>query len=173
MTPMRSLWQAMRKGYLARDFGAGLFAIDRGIRLNANSARGFTFSGWIRSYKGDHPVAEEHLKRALKLSPLDPFAFRTRAGLAFALLFQGRFGEAVEEAQLAVRQNPNFSPAYRALAMAYAHSGRLDEARSAVQSLIRIAPDMTVEHALAICRFSRPEDREVFGSGLRLGGLPS
>src|SRR3712207_7511768 len=49
---------------------------------------GFGFSGWLRSYAGQHEAAADHFQRALRLSPLDPLAFRTRAGLAFAHLFR-------------------------------------------------------------------------------------
>lgn len=160
------------KAFLGRDYDAGLFAIDRGLSVNTNSAWGFTSSGWVRSFRGDHTTAEEHFRRALRLSPLDPLTFRTRAGLAFALLFQGRFDEAAAEAQAAANQNPNFSPAHRVIAVAHAHAGRIEKARSAAVSLHRIIPDLSVQREVSESRYRLPEDRAILGAGLLRAGLP-
>jgi TolB-like protein/Tfp pilus assembly protein PilF len=157
--------------YLGREYAAGLTALDRALALNTNSARGNTFAGWVRAYVGEHAAAVEHFQRALRLSPLDPMAFRTRVGLAFALLFLGRLEPAAESAAQAVRQQPGFSPAHRALAAALAHLGRLDEARAAVRQLEQVVPGISIEYAMAETRFTRPEDRERMETGLRLAGL--
>jgi hypothetical protein len=37
----------------------------------ANSAQAYNSSGWVRAFSGDWRTAVEHLKRALRLSPLD------------------------------------------------------------------------------------------------------
>jgi len=159
-------------GFLGRDPAAGLAPIDRAHGLNPNSARGFTFSGWLRSYKGEHEVATAHFTRALRLSPLDLQAFRTRAGLAFAHLFAGRLEAAVDAAQRALEEQPNFSPAHRALATALAHLGRTEEAREVVRRALAVVPGLTTTYAVAETRFSRLEDRALLEMGLRRAGLP-
>ena len=159
-------------GFLGRDPAAGLAPIDRAHALNPNSARGFTFSGWLRSYRGEHEVATDHFTRALRLSPLDLQAFRTRAGLAFAHLFAGRLEAAVEAARLALEEQPNFSPAHRALAVALAHLGRTEEARKVIRRALAVVPGLTTAYAVAETRFLRAEDRALLEEGLRRAGLP-
>ncbi len=159
-------------GFLGRDPAAGLPAIDRGLALAPSSARGFTFSGWMRAFAGEHEAALEHFARALRLSPLDPMAYRTRAGEAFAHLFAGRPQRAVEVGWLALRQQPNFTPTHRTLIAALGHLGRREEAGVVVRQALAATPGLTVSSAVAAARFVQPRDREVFATGLRLGGLP-
>ena len=158
--------------FLGRAPAAGLAAIDRALALNPNSARGFTFSGWVRVYAGEHEAATDHFARALRLSPLDPMAYRTRAGLAFAHLYAGRLEDAAAVARRALEEQPNFSPAHRALAAALAHLGRREEAGEVVRRALAVVPGLTTSYALAEARFTRPADRAVLEAGLRLAGLP-
>lgn len=159
-------------GFLNRDPHAGLPAIDRGLTLNPNSARGYTFSGWLRSFAGDHARAIEHFARAVQLSPMDPMAYRTRGGAAFSHLFSGMPDEAAAMARQALMQQANFAPAHRALIAALGHLGRFDEAVVAIHHACSVSPGLTTTSALAVARFVRPEDRTVFRDGLLLAGLP-
>lgn len=159
-------------GFLSRAPHTGIPAIDRGLVLNPNSARGFTFSGWMRAFAGDHATAIEHFARALRLSPMDPMAYRTRGGAAFSHLFSGRPAEAAEVAQQSLRQQANFAPAHRALIAALGHLGRCDDADIAIRQACSVSPGLTTTTALAVARFVRSEDRMMFREGLLLAGLP-
>lgn len=158
--------------FLGRDYAGGLAALDRGLELNPNSARCLAASGWVRAYIGDHPRAIADFERALRLSPLDPLAFRTRAGLAFAQLFDSRPAEAAATARRALSEQPDYSPAHRVLAASLAHQGLLDDARAVGHRLIEVVPGLTTTYALAETRFMRPQDLACLADGLRLAGLP-
>ena len=62
--------------YLAHDLDAAVALIDRALMLNPNLVATWLFSGWVRDWLGEPEMALEHLKQALRLSPLDPLIFR-------------------------------------------------------------------------------------------------
>jgi TolB-like protein len=53
----------------------GAAFIDRALILNPNLAAGWLLNGWVNIYLGDHEVTIECARRAIRLSPLDPFTF--------------------------------------------------------------------------------------------------
>jgi TolB-like protein len=112
------------------DEGAAL--IDRALALNPNLAMTWLFSGWQRVYLGEPEVAIEHLARAIRLSPLDPFTFSAHQGLALAHLFAGRYDDALSWAQKSLQGRPNWRAGMRILVAAAALSGRLKEAQQAM-----------------------------------------
>jgi len=62
-----------------------------------------------------------------------------------------------------MQDQPGSPPHYRFLAACYAHTGRLDEARTIVARLRAITP-LVVPSDLP---YRNPEDRELYLSGLR------
>jgi len=51
--------------------------------------------GWTGIYRKQPELALERFENAMKLSPLDPFAFNTKMGMASALACSGRPQDAV------------------------------------------------------------------------------
>jgi adenylate cyclase len=145
------------------DIGAMMGLVDRALALNPNYARGWTISGLIRLWAGEPDIAIDHEETALRLSP------RARVGPSLTILgaahfFSRRFNEAAPKLLLGIQDDPSFPIAYCILAACYAHMGRLDEARAIVTKLRAITPHVMQNHL----PFRRPEDRELFLSGLRL-----
>jgi Tetratricopeptide repeat len=64
----------------------------------------------------------------------------------------------------AIHEDPNVPQPYRYLAACYAHMGRLDDAREIVKRL-RAITSVVIPDASYL---RKPEDRELFLSGLRL-----
>jgi adenylate cyclase len=148
---------------LGEDIGAMMGLVDRALTLNPSFARGWNLSGLLRVFAGQHDLAIEHIETALRLSP------RERTGqplsvMAMAYFFKRQFDEAAAKLILAIQDHPGFPPSYRTLAACYAHMGRLDEASATITRLRAIAP----LHSLNDLNFRKPEDRELFLSGLRL-----
>jgi adenylate cyclase len=74
-----------------------------------------------------------------------------------------RFAEAIETLPLAIQEDPN-AMAYRFLSACYAHLGRLEEARDALDRMRLIDPVVIPSYLpLRI-----PQHRELLLSGLRL-----
>jgi len=154
---------ALSLAYFGEDIGAMIGVVDRALAFNPHYARGWSISGNLRMWAGQPDIATEHIETALRLSP------RARTGALNYLLgcghfFRRRFDEAVPKLLLAIQDDPDFAPPYRCLAACYALTGRLDEARDAVNRLRAITPRLVS----SIDHFRNPEQRELLLSGLRL-----
>jgi TolB-like protein/class 3 adenylate cyclase/tetratricopeptide (TPR) repeat protein len=154
---------ALALAYFGEDIDAMMALVDRALALNPNFARGWFVSGILRLWAGQPDIAIEHVEASLRLSP----RARVRAQLfhiGAAHFLSRRFDEAAPKLLLAIQEDPSFPNSYRVLAACYAHMGRLDDARKVVKRLLAITavviPDASFRR--------RPEDRELWLSGLRL-----
>ena len=81
-----------------------------------------------------------------------------------AYFFKPRFEEAAVKLLLSIQDNPGHPGTYRFLAACYAHMGQLDEARAVIARLRAI----TRQVVPSLTTYRKPEDQELFLSGLRL-----
>jgi hypothetical protein len=84
--------------------------------------------------------------------------------LGTAYFLKHQFEDAAAILLAALEQAPGLPVAYQLLASSYAHMGRLDEAQEIVTRLKSITPVVVP----SIVPYRKPEDRELFLSGLRL-----
>jgi TolB-like protein len=118
-----------------------------------------------------HPAeAEAELRLAMTLNPMHPPTWR--ASLGRALLASGRVEEALAELRLCLARMPNHLPGLRTLAAAAAIAGNVEEAREAVNGLLRNNPETTVRAASETLFFRNPDMDEGFLTGFRVGGMP-
>ncbi|MHC4409883.1 MAG: tetratricopeptide repeat protein, partial [Planctomycetota bacterium] len=147
-------------------------ACDRAIALNPNYANAYfgrAHSLWL---SGRPEEALSSHDRAMRLSPRDPVLWAFMASKAIALLLLDRYDEALEWSRRA-QQQPAFAiwalmPEVSALALL----GRLDEARSAMERVKQLKPDVSVAFVDLALPFSQADDREHFLRGLIQAGLP-
>jgi adenylate cyclase len=137
--------------------------IDRALELNANFARGWFWSGWVRLYAGDFETATRHFETSMRLSPRDRWAIHL-TGLGIADFFGRRFDRAVAKLRASLDEIPAHATTYRFLAASYAHMGKLDDARQIVQRLRTLTPVVMP----TLTNFRKPEHRELLLEGLRL-----
>jgi adenylate cyclase len=157
-------------GFLGSRLNEGIKAIERAISLNPNSALALTNSGWLKTYLGRPESAIADFERARRLSPRDPGLYRLNSGLCCALIQKGDLTAAIEAAQEAVADNPNYVPAQRALASALALAGRVEEARRVVANLRRLGITISSNSVRSLARYASGMDRVL--EGLRIAGLP-
>ena len=154
---------AQALAYFGEDMDAMLTLADRAVTLNPNFATGWFISATLRNWAGQPDVALKHIETSLRLSPRAPIRWSVhQIGLAYFLKQQ--FEEAVPRLLLAIQVAPGFTPAYLFLASAYAHMGRLSEAREIIARRRTIAPLVITDAAF----LRDPAHRELFLSGLRL-----
>jgi TolB-like protein len=147
--------------------------LERALALDPNNAWAWARWGWTGIYRAQPKQALERFEKAMKLSPLDPFAFNTRMGMASALACSGRPEAAVEIAKDVTKRHPDVTWAHRLLASWAAMAGDMKTARSAARKLLAANPDFTIRHYLAIPGFQdMPEYRARLAQGLRDAGLP-
>jgi TolB-like protein len=161
-------------GYVVGDLEGAIALIDRALALNPNLAAAWYASGTVRAFRGEEPdLAIEHLARAMRLSPLDPFLFSMQGVTSFAHFFAGRYDEAVAWAEKAFWERPNILATLRIAAVSNAYAGRLEQARKAVTRALELDPQMRISNLKdRVGIFRRPEDFAKYAEGLRIAGLP-
>jgi tetratricopeptide (TPR) repeat protein len=133
------------------------------LALTPSFARGWFLSGALRLWAGQHDLAIDHAKVALRLSP------RERSGTPHSLIgeahfYKHEFDEAVAQLLFSIHNHPGFPHSFQVLAACYGQMGQIDEARAIVARLRAITPLILP----SVAHLRRPEDRELFFSGMRL-----
>jgi TolB-like protein/DNA-binding winged helix-turn-helix (wHTH) protein len=158
--------------YVVGDLDNAAAMIDRALLLNPNLAAAWTYAGWIWIWRGEPEVALDHFARAMRLSPLDPNAFSTQAGMASAHFFAGRYDEASSWAQRSLREQAGHTPPLRFLAASRALAGRLEDAHAAIARLRQLEPAFRISDLRDRIPLRRPQDLATLADGLRRAGLP-
>jgi TolB-like protein/class 3 adenylate cyclase len=148
-------------------------ALDRAVALNPNAALAWACKGWVHARREQPEAAIEALDRALRLSPFDPLGDLFAAGFAEAYIAARRFEPAIEWADRALHDKPRRNGPNRIKIVAYAHLGRLDEARAELARYLPTDPGLTIDRWRASLFPSMvPELLELYCTGFRLAGLP-
>ncbi len=158
--------------YVVGDLEVGAALIDRALVLNSNSAEAWYCGGWAKNFLGEPEPAIERFARAMRLSPLDPFAVGMRGGTAYAHFLLGRYDEAASWAAMALQDNPDYQPGLRIAAASNAMAGRPEQARKAMARLRQLYPALRVSALKDLVGPWRAEDLSRYEEGLRQAGLP-
>jgi adenylate cyclase len=160
---------------LRKDLSQALAAFERAIAIDPNLAVAHNYIGQIKVFLGRANEAAEHTLKAIQLSPRDPQLALWYYQLALTYIHQQRYDEAVEWGRRSVQVNPNLRYPYRVLASALALSGRVEEAKSIAEEMLRRYPKETVSAFLARESWPNPiyregQNREIVG--MRRAGIP-
>ncbi len=90
---------------------------------------------WLRN---DPTATEQALRAMIEVDPVDAWA---RRELAFTLIPQQRHKEALSEAELAQKLEPNHPGAYNVLAKIYTETNQPDEAKAVYRQAIKLSVD--------------------------------
>jgi adenylate cyclase len=159
--------------YFVADAELGIDLLDRSLAMNANCAHTWMFSGQARVYVGDCATAIDHLSHAQRLSPMDPMSHQMLRMIAFAHCFEGRFEEAIAFARRSLKEKP-LASTYRVLGASYALSGRVEEAKVAVDRCMQLYPGYTIGSRFAHGKFATAQNPRfgIYEDGLRKAGFP-
>ncbi len=150
---------------------AGIQELNRAIELNPSAARAYHFLGGCQVFTGYCEEAIHTLEIWQRLDPNDPL--RTHALSAFSLghLLLGNYEAAKAFGEQAIAaQGENFR-GYHRLVAALGMLGDTAAAASAIATLRRLHPDVSLSYFDTAYTFRRGEDREHFLDGLRRAGL--
>ncbi len=129
------------------------------------------YYGLALSYCGRWEEADVAARRALRLSPRDPFS-AIYYGIAAYAQFVGRnYEEAMRLARDGIRQRSDFVGAHRVLTAAAAMAGEHDVAKAALQELRRVQPNISLAWIAKEMPIQRDADREHYLEGFRRAGL--
>lgn len=149
-----------------------LTLLDQAIELCPNDADTLSWSIPTLSYCGQAQRAVALGKRAVSLSPLDPFIFRNEHFLSIAQFMAGQFDEAAENGLSCYRRVPDYSSNIRMTIAALSKAGRVDAAQELVARHAALIPDFSVGAFMQNHGLPDRQAREDFGRVLVAAGLP-
>ena len=154
-----------------RRFDDALSEFELALRLNPNFSLAQGFYGVTLSYCGRWEEGDRAARRALRLSPRDPFS-AIYSGIAAYAQFLGRnYEEAMRLAGDGIRQRGDFVGAHRVLTAAAGMAGKNDLAKAALEELRRAQPNISLAWIESQMPIKNDADRERYLEGFRLAGL--
>jgi tetratricopeptide (TPR) repeat protein len=154
-----------------RRFDDTLAEFELALRLNPNFSLAQAYYSLALSYCGRWQEADLAARRALRLSPRDPFS-AVYNGIASYAQFVGRnYEEAMRLARDGVRQRSDFVGAHRVLTAAAGMAGHADVARAALQELRRAQPNISLAWLASEMPIKEDADRAHYLEGFRRAGL--
>jgi tetratricopeptide (TPR) repeat protein len=155
----------------ARRFDDSLAEFETALRLNPNFALAQGYYGLSLSYSGRWREADEAARRALRLSPRDPYSPVYMGIAAYAQFLGANYDEAMRLAREALRERSDFVGAHRVLTAAAGMAGESTVAAAALQELHRAQPNISRAWIASNMPIKLESDREHYLEGLRRAGL--
>jgi TolB-like protein len=155
----------------SRRLDDALAEFETALRLKSSFPLAQGYYGLVLAWVGRWQEGAEAARRAMRLSPRDPFS-AIYSGVAAYAEFVGRnYQESMRLAREATRQRMDFVGGYRVLAAAAAMAGEMELAGAALRELRRAHPDVSL--AWIARELPLPDEAEVrhFLEALRRAGL--
>jgi tetratricopeptide (TPR) repeat protein len=141
------------------------------LRLNPNFSLAQGFYGLALTYCGRWQEGDAAARRALRLSPRDPFS-AIYYGVAAYAHFTGRnYDEAIALSREAIRERSDFVGALRVITAAAGMAGHAEIAASSLQQLRRTQPNISLAWIAGQIPWNLEADRDHYLEGLRRAGL--
>ena len=157
-------------GMIEPDWAAAREAFEAALALSPSSA--FTYlCGSSVAWAGEAERAIEWAKRALRLSPFDPWSYFAWSTLSAAFFQQSGYDDAANAARKSIQGNPGFSISHMLLAAALAKLGRIDEAKASAARVIALQPGFRISEWRSAID-PAPALAEPLTEALRAAGLP-
>ncbi len=142
---------------------------EQAIALDPNFADAYALLGSALHYAGRSEESFEKFDRVARLDPnYPPLYLHFMAQSHFAL---GRYEEAITVLKNRLLREPDSDISHALLASCYGHLGRVEEARSEWQEVLRIKPDYAIEERRRILPYKNPRDFDDVVQGLRKAGI--
>jgi TolB-like protein/Tfp pilus assembly protein PilF len=156
---------------LLRRFDDALAEYELALRLNPNFSLAQGGYSLVLSYFGRWQEASAAARRALRLSPRDPFSAIFNGIAAYAEFVGRNYDEAMRLGRESIRERPDFAGGHRVLTAAAGMAGKIDNARAALQALRRVQPNLSVNFIADQLPIKEPAERDHYLEGLRRAGL--
>jgi TolB-like protein len=154
-----------------RRFDDSLAEFEVALRLNPNFSLAQGYHGLALSYCGRWEEADMAARRALRLSPRDPFSAIYCGIAAYAQFIGGNYTEAMRLSREAIRQRSDFVGAHRVLTAAAGMAGERGTAEAALRELRRAQPNISLAWIASQMPIKSDADREHYLQGFRRAGL--
>jgi tetratricopeptide (TPR) repeat protein len=123
----------------------GVIECERALGLNPSLASAHAMLGLAKYLVGQGEETESHVEEALRLSPLDGFAYLWMLFAGVAKIQADEYEKAVEWLRRSIDTNPNSPWAHFHLGVALHLMGKPTEARAETQTGLELDPLFTTE----------------------------
>jgi TolB-like protein len=154
-----------------RRFDDSLAEFEVALRLNPNFSLAQGYYGLTLSYCGRWEEADLAGRRALRLSPRDPFSAIYHGVAAYAQFIGRHYDEAMRLAREGIRRRADFVGAHRVLTAAAGMAGERDVAKLALQELRRAQPNISLAWIANEMPIKEEAEMEHYLQGFRHAGL--
>lgn len=158
--------------FLFGEHEAALDLFERATAYNPNSALCWGLSSSTYVYVGQYEEAIRRAKRAIALSPFDPFGFFFQTSLVMASYFTDDFESAILWGKKTLARHPYYSANMRPLIASLVAVEREDEAAQIAQTLLEIEPEFTVSGFVKRYPIKDKSLMKAYGERLCAAGLP-
>ncbi len=154
-----------------RRFEDSLAEFELALQLNPNFSMAQGYYGLVLAYCGRWEDADVAARRALRLSPRDPFSAIYCGIVAYSQYVAKNYEEAMQLAREAIRQRSDFVGGHRVYTAAAAMAGHQEIAASALEDLRRAQPNISIEWIAKEMPFQHDIDRQHYLEGFRRAGM--
>ena len=154
-----------------RQFDEALGEAEQAVALDPNDPEGYLAMAWALIFAGRPEAAISFAESAIRLDPHFPANYRFALGTAQLML--ENYTSAETTLKSAFELNPGVMEIQAPLTVAYAHLGRQEEARVALQEYtdFLIINQPIITKYMEFWPFQREADVRLFGGGLVKAGL--
>ena len=142
---------------------------ERAVELSPNGAEAHASLAFILICSDKIELAIKLLQRAFRLNPIPQSNFYLHLGIAYQN--NGQYEKAIEMCKKALSGNPDMLSAYLTLATSYTLLNRIEDARKAVEEILRIQPDFSLEYHAKTVPYKNQEKLDRYINALRKAGL--
>jgi adenylate cyclase len=154
---------------IKRQHEKAMAAFERALALEPNGYGSLFWLGEALTAAGRPKEAIPHLKKAIRLNPLEPTL--GVHGLCMAYISMERYEEAIPPLKQALRYNPKFVALHTHLAVCYAALGREEEAHTEAAEVLRLNPEFSLKNLVKKMPIRDKAVEERYIDALRKAGL--
>ena len=152
------------------EYDKGIAECERAVALAPNSGKAHIWMALVLYLSGKHNEAVRHAEQGLRLDPVGPAWYLRILGDAYSWV--GRYEEAIAAFKKSLQRAPNDLITHLRLTTTYVWAGRLNNARTQVDKVLRINPKYSLEQVAKRPLYRNQADQERYLDALRKAGLP-
>jgi len=156
---------------MSRRVDEAVVELEKALALNPNFAVAYTYLGFFLAYLGRGREALQKTDAAERLNPRGLFPGVNSLCRAVAHFSAREYVDAVSYARKAVLESPGIVTGYRMLVVNCALAGEIDQARTALEAVKRLQPDVSLRWVSEYAPFADTRQRQEYIEAFRRAGL--